>query len=58
MDQLFWDTIFFQMTQLLWDGGNIDYFVLLNGNIVGPIISSRGFRQGDSIPPYLFIICA
>jgi hypothetical protein len=31
---------------------------VVNGNVVGKIIPSRGIRQGDPISLYLFIICA
>jgi hypothetical protein len=36
-----------------------NYAVLVNGDPMGCIFSSRGIRQGEySISPYLFLICA
>jgi len=35
----------------------LDYFVLVNGASVGPIIQGRGIWQGDPFSPYLFIVC-
>jgi hypothetical protein len=37
---------------------SVRYSVVVNGNVVGNIIPSRGIRQGDPISPYLFILCA
>ena len=35
-----------------------NYEIIINGSSTSQITPSRGVRQGDSISPYLFLICA
>ena len=37
---------------------SISYVVLFNGEPVGHINPTRGFRQGDPLSPYMFLLCA
>lgn len=36
----------------------VSYSVLINGEARDNIVPSRGIRQGDTISPYLFLLCA
>ena len=36
----------------------VSYAIKINGCPRGRIIPSRGIRQGDSLSPYLFLLCA
>lgn len=37
---------------------SVDYYVLFNGDRIGPISPARGLKKGCPLSPYLYILCA
>lgn len=37
---------------------SVHYYVLFNGDRIGPISPARGLKKGCSLSPYLYILCA